>query len=561
MKRIHLTFVFCLVMVLEASAQNIPLNFTILNDYLRREQVLGNTSSNFSFSYRPVLVEKAFPEYSSPFLNDSIPGYATKLADFQKNKLKITALPVHLITVFNSSSPYGWANGPLIPTKGVQTLWSAGVHVKYGKLSVQLYPQFQYAQNKAFEEYPADAPNDYFRLLNRSVNGIDHPVRPGRSRLSQLFLGNSHINLNLGGITVGLSSENLWLGPGQFNALILSDNAPGFYHFKVHSSRPIQTFLGGFEGMYWAGRLEGSGYSHFSDGKASNIFKPKDDSDWRYFTGISLSYSPKWTPGLSVGINRVFQIYRHDMGNDLRSYFPFLSPLPKEGEGVLENIAKREDQNVSVFSRWVFPKAQTEFYFEYSRNDHPLNWRDLILNPEHSRGFLLGFSKYFRHANQQYWGIIGEITHTQYSMNNIIRWGQGIPNRGLGLYDNYQVRHGLTNKGQTLGSSTGISGNAYTFKVGRFANLKELSVQLERLDRHPNFYKYAQSAGLNVRPWVDHAVYVNYSNNFRNLLLKSSAGFIHSSNHNYLVPEMSSFEGNVNQQLNFNLNFSAIYLL
>jgi hypothetical protein len=561
MKRIHLTFVFCLVMVLEASAQNIPSNFTILNDYLRREQVLGNTSSNFSFSYRPVLVEKAFPEYSSPFLNDSIPGYATKLADFQKNKLKITALPVHLITVFNSSNPYGWGNGPLIPTKGVQTLWSAGVHVKYGKLSIQLYPQFQYAQNKAFEEYPANAPDDYFRLLSRSVNVIDHPVRPSGSSVSQIFLGNSHLNLNLGGITVGLSSENLWLGPGQFNALILSDNAPGFHHFKVHSSRPLKTFLGGIEGMYWIGRLVGSGRSYFSDGKASNLLRLKENNDWMYFTGLSLSYSPKWTPGFSVGINRVFQIYRDDMGNDLRSYFPLFAPFPKKGEGLVENLNKKENQNVSVFGRWVIPEAKWEFYFEYARNDHSLDWRDLILNPEHSRGFLLGFSKYFRHQTQQSWGVIGEITHTQFSLNNIIRWGEGLTNRGLGLYDNAQVIHGLTNKGQTLGASTGISGNAYTLKAGKFAKLQEFSIQLERLERHPNFYKYAQSAGMNVRPWIDHAVYANYSDNLKNLLLKTSAGVIHSSNYNYLVPTMGSFEGTANQRLSFNVNLSVIYLL
>ena len=561
MMRKYLIFIFGLLPVLKLNAQNIPLNFSILNDYLRREQVIGNLNPEFSFNYRPILVEKAFPEFNSPFLNDSIENYATKIQEIKSNKLKISPLPIQLITVFNSAHPYGWANGPLIPAKGIQTLFSAGAHLKYGKLSVQLYPQFQFAQNLPFEEYPENAPAQYFSFLYRSVNGIDNPVRFGNSSIKEVYFGNSHINLNLGGITFGISSENFWVGPGQFNSLVISDNAPGFYHFKAHSNRMLKTFLGGFEGMYWVGKLEGSGHSHFSDGTGSEIFRPKDDSSWRYFTGLSLSYSPKWTPGLSIGINRVFQIYREDMENDFRSFFPFFAPFPKEGEGLQENRDKREDQNVSVFGRWVIPNANTDFYFEYSRNDHPLNWRDLILNPEHSRGFLLGFSKYFSHKNQQTWGITGEITHTQFSMNNIIRWGTGIPNRGLGLYDNYQVRHGLTNKGQTIGASTGISGNTYTIKIGKFSKIKEISIQFERFDRHPNFYKYAQSGGLRVKPWVDHSIYTNYSNNFKNLLVKSSIGFIHSSNYNYLITEETLFNSNSNQKVSFNFNISLTYLL
>lgn len=561
MRRLILILLLVFIGESELFAQNIPLNLPILNEYLRREQVIGRIGTDFSFNYKPILVEKAFPQFKSPFLNE-VWKDSTMGSEAKEPRIKVSPMPLQLITTYNSNHPYGWGNGALIPTKGIQTLISAGAHLKFGKLSIQLYPQYQFAQNLPFEEYPEEANRRYYSFLFRGVNGIDSPVRPGNEQISKLFLGNSHINLNLGGITMGVSNENIWIGPGQLNSLVLTDNAPGFLHFKVNSNKQLNTFIGGFEGMYWVGGLSGSELPYFSDGAGSEVFIPKDDSSWRYFTGISLSYSPKWTPGLSVGLTRVFQIYRDDMGDDLRSYFPLFAPFPKIAEGLQENNDKREDQNVSVFGRYVIPKANTEFYFEFSRNDHPFNWRDLILNPEHSRGFLLGFSKYFNKTTDKVWGIIGEITHTQFSMNNIIRWGQGQPNRGLGLYDNYQVRHGLTNIGQNLGASTGPSGNTYNLKVGKFSGLKEISVQVERWDRHPNFFKYADSGGLDVSPWVDHSIYGNYNNHFKNLLIKSSIGLIHSLNYNYgyLNSGNSVFNTNSNHKISFNLNASVTYV-
>lgn len=557
-------FTFCSI---QAFSQNLPLSFSQQYEYLRREQVIGNISQNISFNIRPLVPFKSLTNFESTYLQDSVSQYNPKISAVknQKGNLVLSPIPLQFTSTYNSSMPDGWENSEMLSNVGLQTLVSAGFHLKFGKLSFQFNPNFHFAQNKYFEEYPEDASIEYFRHLRRSVFGIDKPTRFGNNSISSINLGNSHLGAYLGGIFVGVSSENLWSGPGQFTSLILSDNAPGFNHFRVQSTKPLKTFLGSFEGIYWAGQLKSSKLSHYSDGEHQAIFGDKEEDSWRYFTGLTISYSPKWIPGFSLGGTRGFQIYREDMEDNLKAFFPLFAPFQKEEEGLIESRDLRQDQNVSVFSRWVIPAAKTEIYFEFSRNDHPLKWRDLILNPEHSRAFQLGFSKYMLLPNTYQLGIQGEITQSQFSINNIIRWTNslGSSNSGLGAFDNFQVRHGWTNEGQLLGSNTGISGNSYLLKVGLYKGLKEMSIKIESFENHPNFYEFANTAGLDVNPWVDNSVFLNYSNSFKNLLLKSSVGLTQSLNYNFLVsnPSIDPFSSIDNKKANFSMNLSLIYLL
>ncbi|WBL41231.1 hypothetical protein PBT90_10735 [Algoriphagus halophytocola] len=548
------------LLAFQGMAQNIPVGFPVLNDYLRREQILGNLNSDFSFIYKPILTEKAFPEFSNPYLNDSILGYQLDKNSVLKNKkFAVSLLPIQMISMYNTDHPYNWGHGAILPAKGFQTLISGGLHLKWGKLSAQLYPQFHYAQNLKFEEYPENAPNEYFQYLRRSLNGIDQPVRFGQDPITRILPGNSNISLNLGGIALGVSTENIWIGPGQNNSLLMTDNAEGFLHFKLNTTRPLKTFAGNFEGNYWIGKLEGSNFPHFSDGSYNELLSKKED-DWRYFTGLSISYSPIFLPNLYLGATRAFQVYRGDMRNNFRAFFPFFAPLPKEGEGILENVELREDQNVGIFGRYLVPKANFEFYFEYSRNDHPFNWRDLILNIEHSRGYLLGFSKYIKLNDQNTIGIIGEMTQTKFSINNTIRWGEGIDN-GLGLYDNYQVKHGFTYKGENLGAGTGVSGNEYSLKIGHFQRFKEVSLELERLERHPNYYYFAIGKGLNVEKWVDYNFSLNYKNTFNRLVLSSSITSMVVKNYNHWNNTGSEvLSGSPDKRFNMNLMINLAYL-
>jgi hypothetical protein len=515
-------------------SQTIPLGFPVLNEYLRREQVLGNLNPDFSFNYRPILVEKAFPELNSPFVVDSTDGYQKKVRIFDEKSgnFKFSILPIQLNTVYNSHHPYSWGDGAILPAKGIQTLLSAGFFVKWGILRIGLNPQFHYAENSAFEEYPEDAPFEYFQRLRRGSFGLDTPVRFGQTSITRVLPGNSYAYLNFGSFSTGLSTENIWWGPGRKNALHLSDNAQGFLHYTIKTSKPAKTFIGNFEGQYFMAKLDGSKRPHFSDNAYSELLPSKNDSTWRYFTGISFSYNPKWVPSLFMGISRTFQIYRSDMDDDLRAWFPIFDPIPKEGTGVIENILLREDQHLSFFARYVIPVAKTELYFEYIRNDHSLSWREAFLNPDHSRGYLIGFSKYFQAWGNSNIEILGEMLHTQISINNIIRW-TGPPNNGLGLFDNYQVTHGLTNRGEILGSHGGTSGNIYSMSAAVINKFNKFGIELERIERDKNFYNLAYSSSIDVSPWIDSSIGI-IAEAFKNgFFITANIKTIHTLNYNF----------------------------
>ncbi len=55
MKKIILISAVLLTSLTTATAQNIPVGFPTLEDYYRRQQLLGNVDSNVSFTVRPML--------------------------------------------------------------------------------------------------------------------------------------------------------------------------------------------------------------------------------------------------------------------------------------------------------------------------------------------------------------------------------------------------------------------------------------------------------------------------------------------------------------------------
>jgi hypothetical protein len=561
MKRKLTLFILFSTIISLGFSQNIPLGFPILNDYLRREQVLGKLNPDFSFNYRPVLIEKAFPELPSPYLQDSLGSYKEVVEPWlsKNKKTVISFLPIQLNTVFNSSNPYGWGNGAIIPARGLQTLVSAGVSMQWGNLSIQLNPQFHWAQNLPFEEYPENAPSQYFQVLRRDVRGTEKPVRFVGKNRTEILPGNSHVQYNFGSFAAGISTENIWWGPGQFNSLLISDNAEGFLHFSLKTTKPAKTFLGNFEGQFFMGKLDAYGGPYFSDSTSIEILPIKEELSWRYFTGISMSYNPKWTEGLSLGFSRTFQVYRDDMEDNLQAWFPIFAPLPKEGTGVIENITLRQDQHFSVFAKWMVKPAKAEFYFEYIRNDHPLNWRDLILNIEHSSAYMFGFSKGFEVKKSNYIYVRGEYIHTQAPLNNIVRPG----GEGVGVYYNGQVIQGLTNKGQILGSGIGQSGNHLMLEIRKTKKFNSVGITLERQVRDQNFYINAKYANLELLPWVDFSAGMFAEVVRGNLILSGNLKTILSKNRNWFPVESSSTSLNLRGESAFSVysNLKIAYLL
>jgi hypothetical protein len=292
---IYIIFGFVCLMPGKIIAQSLPAGSLVLDDYYRMMQLLGKVDSNVSFTVRPIISASTL-KVSDVFDPDSVlkrdHWIDAGSVYFDKGRGKVQILPLSWQQQFNSNHPYGWNDGAMIPAKGYQTMVSGGLYFKYGPLSIQLRPEYVYATNPSFNGFVSGHSGQDLISYYDYHNHIDNPERYGNGAYNKAFWGQSSIRLTFGPVSIGLSNENVWWGPGIRNSLILSDNAPGFKHITLNTVRPIKTYIGSFEGQILAGRLDGSGIppllvTSLPDG--TNLYVPKRD-DWRYFTGFNINH-------------------------------------------------------------------------------------------------------------------------------------------------------------------------------------------------------------------------------------------------------------------------------
>ncbi|HTK19440.1 MAG TPA: capsule assembly Wzi family protein [Mucilaginibacter sp.] len=517
-----------------ASAQSLPVTSHVLNDYYRMMQLAGKVDSNISFTVRPLSDStlKVVDVFDPDTALKSAHWTKTQSLLFDKGRGQLRILPLTWQQQLNSNHPYGWNDGAMVPAKGYQTLISGGFYLKYGILSIQLQPEFVYAANLPFNEFApghSDAELiDYYRYHNL----LDNPERFGNGPYSKIFWGQSSIQLTLGSFSVGLSNENLWWGPGIRNALILSDNAPGFKHITINTVRPVKSVLGYFEGQVIFGRLDGTNYTptaitELTDG--TNLFVPKDPS-WRYFTGFNINYHPKWIPGLTLGLTRTFDAYYHDV-KGFGGYVPFFTPYSKKATTGGQGDPFPRDQYTSFYARWLFKKVQAEIYFEYGLNDNSYNLRDFVGSPDHSRAYIFGLRKLFpvNGSSGQHILFSGEITQLSQSPDRLVR------NAG-GWYMHGQVTDGQTNEGQVLGAGTGSGGNLQSVEVSWVSGLKKLGISLERYEHDVDFYQnYFPDMNGSSRKWVDFALGLQGNWNYKNIIFNARLQTIKSFNYEWIL--------------------------
>jgi len=525
---ISVIFFSSILGVFSLSAQVLPVGTPVLEDYYRREQLLGRVDSTLSFTIRPLSALAL--QRSNVFDPDS--SLHTKSQVFTKDgKGFLQILPVNWAGRFTSTYPYGWNDGPMIPAKGFQTMLSAGIFAKYKFLSIQFQPEIITAENKVYEGFGGEQGPS--RLWYTMVgNKIDMPELFGRGSYSKAYLGQSSIRLNFSPVSIGLSTENLWWGPGMRNSLMMSNTAPGVPHITINTIKPIKTWIGSFEGQIIGGRLDASGYlpsvGENISGTMNPYYNPKPD-DWRYLSGIILTYQPKWTPGLTFGLIRNSIMYHGEM-DEFRDYIPFFDAALKSsgqsGDGVNREDVLPRDQYVSFFFRYAVPAAQFEVYGEYGRNDHPWDFQDLVTQTDHSRAYIAGFRKLFdlHRASGAMLQINGEVTQLAATRTDRIRalepW-----------YAHYQVRDGYTNRGQVLGAGIGPGSNVQSLNVSWLRGYKQIGFQLERFVHNEDFGLH-NSLDLR-RGWVDFGAAAHGQWDHKHFLFFGTVQYMHAFNYQY----------------------------
>jgi hypothetical protein len=517
-----------------AGAQSIPVGSIGLEDYYRRAQLLGLMDSTVSFTVRPLIPKEAF-KVKDTFYPDSIELRYNLLNANHKwssknGKLKGNLLPMSFQAQINSHHPYGWNDGAMLPAKGLQTLLTAGIYAEYGPLTIQFKPEVVLAANTAFDTFNKDHYDVIVARYYDVYNNIDLPARFGNDGITKAYWGQSSIRLNYKALSLGLSTENLWWGPGIRNSLLMSNTAPGFKHITFNTLKPITSPIGSFEGQIIAGRLENSGYGVLEPEReyfSEPLFVPKYDK-WRYLAGLVLTWQPKWIPGLFVGLTHSSQSYGDDL-NSFGDYLPFFS---SKSQAAPSEAINKKDQRNSYFMRWLWPEEKVELYFEFGRNNYSGSLSDLALEPSVSRAYIFGVRKLFPFGLKKDENLMVGVEVTQMQENDI--------SKVINLdswYTNKNIRQGYTNRGEVLGAGIGPGANMQSVELSWVKGFKRLGIQIERLVHNNDFYYYAYMDSKDYRRhWTDLSFAVSGEWNFKNFIFNAKLLGIKSLNYQWYLP-------------------------
>lgn len=530
MKPIHTIRIILLTAVVlfsqrQLNAQTIPVGLPGVDESLRVLQLQGKLDSKYSLSSRPFFTDGILTVDSILRLIDPSDSRISASHSATKKGLYYASLPLTFQNQFNSHHPYGWNHAGMISAKGYQGLVSTGFFASYGPLSLQLKPEFVYAMNPGFEyssQYGAPTRRNYHRV----------------------FAGQSSIRINAGPVSFGLSTENMWWGPGIQNALLMSNNAPGFAHLVLNSTRPIQTPIGNFEFQLVAGKLtedtsvllENSDLTtaYYAQGAYAGLTlnAALDKNSWRYLNGIYLSYNPKWVKGLFLGVSRVGYTYHDYIGEFdgfIHSYLPVFIGLFRTGTAGNPYFrgSKHLKQLLTVSGRYLLQKSNAEFYFEYGSDDNTANIRDFLMSPDHARAFTVGFKKILPLRNHAWVDLSSEITElAEPSPNSLIR--------SAGYW--YVYNGGYTNQGRIVGAGFGMGSNMQTISGTLVNGFAKTGISFQRIVHDPNrsYYSTSVNGGSSKLSWKDIAIGFTYQRKIGNLQWYLQSQLVSSSNYAWI---------------------------
>lgn len=385
----------------------------------------------------------------------------------------LSLLQPRLRIINNSAIPYSLNEGALWTGRGVNAELSVGSMLRYGRLTAIFMPHFLAQENADFQTIPysryATPPRSiYAAPWYPAGESIDRPSRFGDKTFYGSSLGQSSVTLDAGKLSIAAGTENLWWGPGIRNSLIMSNNAPGFPHLMLRTSRPLGTPVGTVEGRWLVGRLGGSSY-----------FDLESRNRRRSISAMVVTLTPAFDSGLTLGASRAvyapvdgsaawtmdwFNVFRN-VGRPSTAAAR-LTPTAEEPYPVLG-----PDQILSLFGRWVFPEAGVEAYAEWGRTEQPKNLRDLLVSPHHTQAYTVGLQWATELSASGVVRLHAEASNLEesstYRQRPITSW-----------YTSAAVPEGYTHRGRVIGAAIGpgsssqwVAGDylARDWQVGLFA--------------------------------------------------------------------------------------------
>lgn len=343
------------------------------------------------------------------------------------------------LAVINSAIPFSQNYGSLWAGTGLSTRTLVGLKLESARARIILAPEIILSANSDWVlrhdffvlPLPPDrSPYDFPFYVGAFT--IDQPMRFGNKPIHRLDLGETTAMLSSNRFAFGFSNENEWWGPGIRNAIVLSNNAPGFPHLFVRTARPLKTRLGDVEMRWLVGGLTESAY-----------FDTVTTNNTRSLASIAGTLQTQWDPNLSFGFAR--SVYSTATG---WSQIPWRWFDVFKRTGGTRFASVRKDQLFSLFGRWVFPSDGVELYTEWARLELEPSLRDFLVAPNHTQGYTLGLQWRGPSWRDGNFRLQGEITQLEQSATFRDMAGPS-------WYTSTRVIQGYTNRGEMLGASIG----------------------------------------------------------------------------------------------------------
>jgi hypothetical protein len=412
----------------------------------------------------------------------------------------VRPIPPVFELISNSAIPYSRNNGGLWAGRGRSFRIGGGVAARIGRLRLVIAPELVSTQNDSFPPrtdaiipsppIPPDRSRFAFPWYANGPYSIDMPLRFGDASRVRLRPGQSSILGDFGSVSFGFSTENEWWGPGIDNALVLSDNAPGFPHLVLSSSRPLQTRLGDVDFRWLVGALTTSAF-----------FDTATTHEKRSISSAAVAIRPRGLPNLSVGAARSVIGTSTGWGEIPFRWLEVLHNTGHPNAGAPYDSTLNpggRDQIYSLFARLVLPGSGAEVYGEWGRLDFPTNLRDLLVQPNRGAAYTLGL-QWTRQAFTPTGRFHLRIENTSLEQTLAQR------HRFAGVwYTSRRVLEGFTNEGQVLGAAVGPGSSGQVVEMNFLARRGYFGLEFGRTRYNEDVHQ--ASPMLEYLRWCSHDV-------------------------------------------------------
>lgn len=414
-------------------------------------------------------------------------------------RLRFLAPEVQLVA--NSALPWSMNDGAMWAGRGATLRATTGVAAKWRRLRLVLAPEVIGESNADFDlrvpwierpPIPPDRSEFQFEWYAYGPYSIDMPTRFGTDGSTRVHPGQSSIALNLAGTQLGFGTENQWWGPGRHNALILSNNAPGFKHYFFRPAQPLETRIGKVDFRWIVGGLE-----------ESNYFDTLSSNDLRSISAAAVTLQPTRMPGLTVGVAR--SVWGTSSGWSeiparwLEVFHSTGRPNNRPQSDSALHPGGRE-QVYSAFARLVLPSAGLETYVEWGRTEFPTSVRDMLVSPNHTQAYTLGL--------QWHRPILRDSTFLRFGIENTtVEQSATVRDRPLGVwYTSRTVIQGYTHQGQPLGAAVGPGSSGQTAVLDLIGRSATFGVRAGRIRYNEDVRGI--SPVPDFKSWCTHDIYL-----------------------------------------------------